>query len=277
MISTIVIIEDDPASLALMTYLLSAHGYAALGASSGNEGLDLIRQQRPDLAVCDVQLPGIDGYSIARILKSDTSLRTIPIIAVTALAMVGDRDKALAAGFDAYLSKPIDPQVFVSQLEPLLGKQAANLHVPPALPVAPRTPLQQRGVILVVDDSAVNLELKRSIFEPVGYRVLTAPTCSKGLQLARDERPNVIITDVGLPDGSGLDFLLELKADPHLGDTPVVVITSTHAEAAIRNEALRRGAARFLIRPLDAPRVLSEIELVLEPSYGDHHGSDPGR
>src|SRR6266487_3333791 len=96
----ILIIEDNPENLELMTYLLQAFGHVPLIARHGLEGIEAAQHDRPELIICDIQLPDTDGYAIARDLKADASMRGIPLVAVTALAMVGDRDKVLAAGFD---------------------------------------------------------------------------------------------------------------------------------------------------------------------------------
>src|SRR5215831_4559313 len=100
-----------------MTYLLSAYGHSVGAAESGSRALDALNRERPDLILCDVQLPDIDGFGIARRLKSHPEFRSIPLVAVTALAMAGDCDRLIAAGFDGYLSKPIDPEKFVQQME----------------------------------------------------------------------------------------------------------------------------------------------------------------
>src|SRR5437660_1050475 len=100
MAARILVIEDNKANLDLMTYLLQAFGHTPLTAQDGEEGLEAVRREVPDLIICDVQLPKMDGYEVARWLKSHPTLRTIPLVAVTALAMVGDRDKMLTAGFD---------------------------------------------------------------------------------------------------------------------------------------------------------------------------------
>src|SRR5258708_7169802 len=120
MSSRILIIEDNPANLELMTYLLKAFGHVPLTAQDGEEGLATARRQKPDLIVCDIQLPGMNGHAVAREVKADPALRGIPLVAVTAFAMVGDRDKVLASGFDGYISKPIDPETFVAQVETFL-------------------------------------------------------------------------------------------------------------------------------------------------------------
>ncbi len=118
----IMIIEDNPANLELMTYLLKVFGFAVLSAGNGIEGLEMVRRERVDLVICDIHLPKMDGYEVAKELKGDPELRWIPLVAVTALAMVGDRDKVLAAGFDGYISKPIEPELFVKQVEAFMHK-----------------------------------------------------------------------------------------------------------------------------------------------------------
>lgn len=278
MSAAILVIEDDPASLDLMMYLLTAHGYRASGVTRGDDGLAFVRQQRPDLVLCDIQLPGIDGYTIAAQLKADESLQQLPLIAVTAMAMVGDRDRVLSAGFDGYVSKPIDPQTFVAQIEPFLNlSPPAVLQVPPLACATPAAPPVYRGTILVVDDTAVNVDLKRSILEPAGYRIVAAQTAADGLRQAREQDLRLIILDIGLPDASGLEFLRRLHADVQVRDIPVVIITSTHAQSNIRREALALGAKRFLIRPMDSRQVLREIEACLAETQGGAHARDSGR
>jgi two-component system cell cycle response regulator len=113
----ILIIEDNPANLELMTYLLRAFGHSVVSARDGAEGLELARREILDVIVCDIHLPNVDGYEVAHRLKLHPVLSRIPLVAVTAMAMVGDRDKVLAAGFDGYIDKPITPEIFVTQVE----------------------------------------------------------------------------------------------------------------------------------------------------------------
>jgi two-component system cell cycle response regulator len=107
-------------NLELITYLLKSFSYTVLSATNGDEGIDLAHSQRVDLIICDVHLPGMDGYQVARRLKEHPVLRNIPLVAVTALAMMGDREKALAAGFNSYISKPIIPENFIKQIEEVI-------------------------------------------------------------------------------------------------------------------------------------------------------------
>jgi two-component system, cell cycle response regulator len=121
------VIEDNRTNQQLMSYLLHTFGHRVIQAADGESGVQTARRERPDLIVCDVHLLGIDGYEVAKLLKNDPALRTIPLIAVTALAMLGDRDKVLAGGFDGYISKPINPETFVSEVEAFLTRKARPL------------------------------------------------------------------------------------------------------------------------------------------------------
>jgi CheY-like chemotaxis protein len=116
----ILIIEDNPTHLELMSYLLRAAGHTLYAAADGAEGIECARRTNPDLIVCDMRLPRLDGYEVAQRLKNDPVLRAVPLVAVTSYAMVEDRDMAMASGFDGYLTKPIMPMTFVEELEAFL-------------------------------------------------------------------------------------------------------------------------------------------------------------
>jgi len=120
MAARILIIEDNKANLELVEYLFKASGYTTLAARDGEQGVGTARKEHPDLIICDLQMPIMDGYEVVRELKKDPLLRPIPVIAVTALSMPGDRNNVLAAGFDGYLSKPIEPETFVRTVEGFL-------------------------------------------------------------------------------------------------------------------------------------------------------------
>jgi CheY-like chemotaxis protein len=126
MCARILVIEDNKANLDLMVYLIGAFGHIAVSARDGEEGLRAAAQMKPDLILCDVDLPKLDGYEVVRRLKSDPDCRSIPAVAVTALAMVGDRDRVLLAGFDGYLPKPIDPEALVQQINGFVNFGASH-------------------------------------------------------------------------------------------------------------------------------------------------------
>jgi two-component system, cell cycle response regulator DivK len=116
----ILLIEDNEQNRYLLTFLLEQHGHEVLHAVSGSLGLELATKVRPDLILLDIQLPGMDGYAVARALKGDPGLKYIPIVAVTSYAMVGDRERVYAAGAEGYIEKPINPETFVREVEGFL-------------------------------------------------------------------------------------------------------------------------------------------------------------
>ena len=125
----VLLIEDNEENRYLVTFLLKAHGYEVFHAATGPDGIALAGQVCPDLILLDIQLPGMDGHEVARTLKQDPKLQSIPIVAVTSYAMVGDRDKVFAAGAEGYIEKPINPETFVSELERFVPKMGEEgLH-----------------------------------------------------------------------------------------------------------------------------------------------------
>ena len=113
----ILIIEDNEQNLYLATFLLEKDGHEILQARSGPEGIALAARVRPDLILLDIQLPQMDGYSVARALRQNPTLTDVPIVAVTSYAMLGDRERALEAGCNGYIEKPINPETFASEIE----------------------------------------------------------------------------------------------------------------------------------------------------------------
>ncbi|MEE4303105.1 MAG: response regulator [Wenzhouxiangella sp.] len=117
----ILLIEDNEQNAYLVSYLLGARDWQVVAASDGRSGLDLADAENPDMILLDIQLPGMDGYEVARKLRAKDHLDDTPIIAVTSYAMPGDRENCLAAGCTGYIEKPIDPANFADQVERYAG------------------------------------------------------------------------------------------------------------------------------------------------------------
>lgn len=116
----ILLIEDNAQNRYLARFLLEQRGHEILQAETGPQGLEMASGSQPNLILLDIQLPGMDGYAVARALKNNPQLMHIPIIAVTSYAMTGDREKCLAAGAEGYIEKPINPDTFVAEVERFL-------------------------------------------------------------------------------------------------------------------------------------------------------------
>lgn len=122
----VLVIEDNEQNLYLMQFLLERHGFVVITARSGREGLELAETEVPDLILLDIQLPEMDGYTVATELRKRPALHEVPIVAVTSYAMLGDREKALSSGATDYIEKPIDPTTFVGRISVHLHHQAGG-------------------------------------------------------------------------------------------------------------------------------------------------------
>ena len=121
MSKSILVVEDQADNRQIIRDMLSATDYEIIEAESGEEALDAVAKQRPDLILMDIQLPGIDGYEVTRRIKADPALRSIPIIAVTSYALSGEEQKARAAGCDEYVPKPYTPRQLLAKIRQYLS------------------------------------------------------------------------------------------------------------------------------------------------------------
>jgi CheY-like chemotaxis protein len=124
----VLIAEDNPVNRELLRELLELRAYTVLEACDGQEALRLIEQTQPELMLLDIGMPGMDGFAVVRRIRENPRLAQLPVVAVTAYAMRGDQERILSAGFDGYLSKPINPSSLIQELDRLLnrGVQSAN-------------------------------------------------------------------------------------------------------------------------------------------------------
>ena len=263
----ILIIEDNLTNLELMCYLLTAFGYVPLTAADGATGIETVRRESPDMVICDIHLPKMDGYQVAQHLKSDPAHRTIPLVAVTALAMVGDHDKVLKAGFNGYITKPINPEIFISQIEAFL--QPAQRMKPQPIKESgavekPRDSLPKTATLLVLDNTEVNRQLLVSTLEPSGYAVILAATVEEAFARAQAAPPDLIISDMHMPNHDGLDFLKLVKDDPVLRAIPFLFLTSSVWGESERSAATSLGATRFIVRPIEPKALLVIIAACLK-------------
>jgi diguanylate cyclase (GGDEF)-like protein/PAS domain S-box-containing protein len=247
----ILIIEDNPTNMELMVYLLNAFGYTPLMAHDGEEGVATARRELPDLIICDVHLPKLDGYGVVAQLKQDPALRPIPALAVTALAMVGDRERLLAAGFDGYIGKPIEPDTFVTQIESFLPGEAS----PPAK--------NDVATILIVDDHVLNREFLMTLLGYGGHRLLEASNGAEGLKMVSAERPDLVISDILMPNMDGYEFVTRMHSNPDTAHVPIIFYTATYREREAMAVAEACGVRWVLPKPSDPDVILRTVREAL--------------
>ncbi|MES2974421.1 MAG: response regulator [Pseudomonadota bacterium] len=253
----VLVIEDNMPNRDLARYLLEANGYACDEAHDGETALQMVLTSRPDLVICDLQLPGIDGFEVLRGLRAQPGLLGVPVVAVTAYAMVGDRERILAAGFDGYIGKPIDPQRFVSEIAGYLRRGGMGPHT------GHTTPAKTGKRILVVDDRAPNRELLANVLGYFGHTVVAAEDGASALEEIRRSLPDLVITDLLMPNMDGEDLCRQLRADPATYALPIIIHTASYRARQGRQIADRVGVQWVLPKPCEPADIISMVSEAL--------------
>jgi two-component system cell cycle response regulator len=244
----ILIVEDDLTTRELMAWLLQEAGHAVTSTDDGAPGLRLALETRPDLVVCDLHLPSLDGYAVARALKLDPACARIPLVAVSALAPDGDRERVRKAGFDGYLCKPIEPASFVAEVEAFLPAP------PPGLPT-----------LLVVDDDAFMREVLIDALEGEPWRILSAGSATEALALLERYPVEVVLSDQSMPGMLGTELMDRVsRAHPR---TVRLILSGLSAPSEL--EAIERACAagrvdRRLVKPWAAGALREDLRAAFQ-------------
>ena len=248
----ILVVEDSPDIRVLIRMLLEPAGHDVVTAGDGREGVETAKRESPDLVLMDLSLPVLSGWEATRQIKSDPETADITVIAVTAHAMQGDRERALAAGCDGFLSKPIDEETFEKEVAAWLDRRKAvapRASFGEPAPASPDDAPPQRGRILVVDDQPEVAELMRQDLEADGHEVVTAPSLSAASALfTRDSQFDLAVVDVMLGPDSGYELTGELiaRSTEYL---PVLLVTAGTID---RERGYAAGADDFIGKPIES-------------------------
>ena len=211
----VLVIDDDPQARQLIARHLQREGFSPILASSGSEGLALARQRRPLAITLDVIMPDMDGWAVLSELQSDRALADVPVIMLTIL---GDSQMGYALGASAFLQKPIEAARLTSALR------------------AVGAPRDRSGRVLVVDDDeATRLVLRRHL-QHNNWTVTTASNGRVALECLAEERPDIILLDLMMPEMDGFQFLEHLRADASTSSIPVVVISAKDMDDEERSQ-----------------------------------------
>ncbi|MEP6470727.1 MAG: response regulator [Acidobacteriota bacterium] len=258
----ILVVEDSPDIRVLIRMLLEAAGHDVITASDGREGVETAKRERPDLVLMDLSLPVLSGWEAAKAIKETPETASIPVVAVTAHAMHGDRERALAAGCDGFIPKPIDEETFEtlvgSYLRPPTVEESSLTEPAPEVP--PRTGFAEPGRILVVDDHTEVAEIIRHDLESEGHQVVLARTLDQATGLARDDDSfDLAIVDVMLGPDSGYDLAAELvsRSGEYL---PVLLVTAGEID---RERGFAAGADDFVAKPIDPAELVARARSLI--------------
>jgi CheY-like chemotaxis protein len=223
--AAVLVIEDDPGVRQELEEVLTGEGYRVVTAARSSDGLRLAREVHPDAITLDLELPGLEGWSLLSALKSDPELGEVPVVV---LVVAGDRVAAPLGAAD-YLTKPVDRDRLVAVLR--------------------RHCVDQEAPVLVIDDDRSTREMLRRMLEREGFPVAEAADGRAGLERVAKHRPSLILLDLLMPGMDGFAFLAELQSRPEWAAIPIVVVTakdlSGEEQAMLSGrvaEVLRKGA-----------------------------------
>jgi DNA-binding response OmpR family regulator len=276
MSETVLVVDDEAVNRELLEAILTEAGYQVEQASSGEAALASATSRPPDLILLDLMMPGMSGFELCRRLKAHPSLEGVPVIVVTALGQVQDKEVALTSGADDFVTKPVDAEdlrtrvgamLRVRRIRQDLDRTLAYLHeleasrhaqrqetlsslIPAASPGPP--PGTPAPPVLLVDDDAHTRNFYREVLAEHGFQVYTASHGEAALELARCHPVEAVLLDIMMPEMSGLEVLERLRVQEP--DLPVIMLTA-HANSRNAIAALKLGAFDFIVKGLDHPLV----------------------
>ncbi|HVR88175.1 MAG TPA: response regulator [Candidatus Limnocylindria bacterium] len=259
----ILIVEDEANNLDVACRIVAAAGHEALVAQDGQSGLEVARRERPDAVLVDLLLPKLDGWALTRAIREEPWAARIPIIAVSALAMQSDQDRARDAGCDAFITKPYAPAELRAVLQRYFAVDApprpsgAAEPVPDAIP-----PAERLGKVLVVDDEPANVELIERRLRGNGYETLSANNGHDAIALAAREQPDLILMDVMMPGLDGWQATQLLKGDPKTANIPVVFVTARDRPEDVA-KGFETGGIMYVAKPVEPVELFARVRTAI--------------
>jgi CheY-like chemotaxis protein len=250
---TILIVEDNPRTRKLVRIALESKGYVVLEAANAAHALELASFEHPDLILQDMMLGDMDGFELAKKLRTLTGTE-ISIIAFSGFISKID-DTRLAENFDDVIIKPVEPSFLLRVVENHLKH---NLT---------KESFAKGRRVVVADDNPSQLKLVRFHLTRLGFEVETARDGQEALHLAKTLQPDAIIADVLMPKLDGFELAMSVRQDPQLAQTPLLLITSSYIEDRDKELARQSGANDLILRTPDLREVITGIKGVLA---GEH-------
>ncbi|MEO0539452.1 MAG: response regulator [Cyanobacteria bacterium P01_A01_bin.105] len=267
----LLLVEDNELNRDMLSRRLRRRGYEVEIAVDGAVAVAMATETPFDLILMDMSLPVLDGWEATRRLKSQASTQAVPIIALTAHAMVGDRESALAAGCDDYDTKPVDLKRLVAKVKALLPDEAVPSRAP-SVPAAAPEPASVAvasassatgSTVLVVDDNEDNRDMLTRRLQRRGYGVRLADSGEAALQeIGRGQPLQLILLDIMMPGMDGIETLQRIRADYSRHQLPVIMVTAK-AESNDMVRAFELGANDYITKPIDFAVALARIQMHL--------------
>ena len=246
----ILIVDDSAVFRTSMKKILESKNDAIVVAEDGQQGLDLAMKEQFDIVVSDIDMPKINGIDLCRSLKNSPETRGIPIVMVSTFDSDNDIDKGFQAGASAYLSKYEIQSRLRETVDSVLSKSK----------------FKNNRLVMVVDDSKVVRRIVENGLAEAGFKVITAEDGKKALEILNDIRPDLILTDIEMPDVNGFEFCGSIHTNPELSSVPIVAMSS-RTERGYMKRMLQNGASAYLCKPFNIDELVILVEKMLSDQF----------
>ena len=269
----VLIVDDMPVNVKILSIKLKAAGYDVLSAYNGEDAIKAARDEEPDIILLDIMMPGMDGYEVTKVLKSDPRTSIIPIVLVTALKGVDDKVTGLDAGADDFLSKPPNQAELLARVRSLvklkkLQEEAVSLSgkVEVASPEGDEEEGEdeEKGLILIIDDDVKTSGLWSKLLKD-NYNCVLATTGDEAMALFDEAVPDLILLDLLLPDMHGLDLLKRIKKNPDLKEISVIIVSSL-SDLETKVKSIDLGGDDYLVKPVNSLELHARVRAAMKKS-----------
>jgi len=235
----ILVIDDEADIRDIVRMYLSEAGYDVIEASNGQEGILRAQNERPDLIVLDIMMPGINGFEVAKHLKDDPNTSSIPILILSVLA----QDSQYRHGILDYVSKPFKQDDLVSKVKKFFDKLADK----------------SAHTVLIVDDDPDIVDVIALCLKDNRISSEKAYNGPEALEKVRTKTVHLILLDINMPGMNGFEVIKQLKADEKTAELPIIVLTGTYLSEADKKHGLTLGVSKYLTKPFSADELVREI------------------
>ncbi|MBZ0198778.1 MAG: response regulator [Ignavibacteriaceae bacterium] len=258
----ILVVDDDPTVKALICHHLGKHGYLVNAASNPDEAFEILEHKTIDLVLCDVMMEGMDGYTFCQKVRTIDQYKVLPFVFVTSSGSLEDKARAMEVGGDDVITKPFEIEELLIKVQALLRRAdifrvyGAKKNLESAF--APKT-----AKILLVDDDPSLAKLFQYNLKKAGFDCIIASGPAEGFQMAKQEVPDIIISDIMMPEIDGFEFRRMLLNDDAVRTIPFVFLTSKGDEDDILN-GYDLGITDYVLKTAGPRVVVAKVSAIIK-------------
>ena len=260
--SKILVVDDEPLNVKLLTAMIPSDQYDTASAFSGNEALRLVRDFQPDLILLDIMMPGLNGYDLTRILKSNTESRDIPVVLITAFRGSEYEIKGLEAGADEFLNKPVNKTELLTRAKSLIRLRQYKEQLKSRTCSIKSVTHKKKAkncldneeldlpTILIVEDNKVDARLIQRYLHGEPYQIKLAGNGEEAISRSQQERIDVLLLDLLLPGKNGFEVCRTLKEGEKTQNIQIVAITGL-SDLESKLKGIELGVDDYLVKPVN--------------------------